>query len=89
MEQRFRPGPQVHSRRFDREIVVLDLGAGKYFSLDEVGAAIWEKLTDGVSVGEAADQIVADYEVDPDTAGRDVARLAQELVAAGLLKPKE
>ena len=89
MDQRFRPVSQVHARRFDREIVMLDLGAGKYFSLDEVGAVIWEKLTAGVSVGETADHIVADYDIDAPTARRDVARMARELVAAGLLELKE
>ena len=89
MDQRFRPASQVHGRRFEREMVVLDLGAGKYFSLDEVGTAIWEKLTSGLSLGEVVAQILDTYDVDEPSARRDVERLASELVAAGLLAKQE
>lgn len=89
VQSRFRPGPQVHARTFDGEMVVIDLGHGKYFSLDEVGAVMWEKLTGGLSVGEVATAIRDDFDVDEATAGRDVQRLAEQLVAAGLLEPRD
>jgi hypothetical protein len=88
-DQRFRLSQQVHARRFDGETIILDLGAGKYFSLDEVGAAIWERLGNGLSVGEVAEQILVEYDVDPQTARGDVERMARELLAAGLLEKQE
>ncbi len=36
--RRFRVAAHVHARRFDDEVVVLDLGAGEYYSLDAVGS---------------------------------------------------
>jgi hypothetical protein len=86
LDQRFRQTGQIHGRRFDRELIVLDLGAGKYFSLDEVGSSVWEHLTNGLSLGEASQKIVDAYDVELETARRDVKRLASELVAAGLLE---
>ncbi len=86
LDDRFRPTAQAHARRFDREVVVLDLGGGKYYSLDEVGAVIWEKLTSGLSLGEVVEQIAAAYDVDEETALRDARRITGELVAAGLLE---
>jgi hypothetical protein len=89
MEQHFRPRFRIHSRRFDGELILLDLGAGKYFSLDEVGAVIWEHLCQGKSAGEVVQQILQTYEVDGERARRDVERIAGELVAAGLLEMAE
>ena len=85
MNNRFEVTPQVHARHFQDEVVVLDLGAGKYFSLDAVGSTVWEQLTLGKTVEEAAEAVVAEYEVDLPTAMADVARLVSELVGAGLL----
>lgn len=82
---RFAVPKDVHYRRFDNEVVVLDLGAGKYFALDEIGSQVWDRL----AAGKAVDQIVADlvalYDTDEATARADVNRLAEELVAAGLM----
>jgi hypothetical protein len=88
-DQRFRPGQEVHARRFDGEMVVVDLGGGKYFSLDEVGTAIWDHLASGLSLAETAEKILAAYDVDAETARRDVERLAGELVVARLLERRQ
>lgn len=77
----------VHSRQFDGETVVLNLADGKYFSLDEVGAAVWNSLTDGKTLDEVVAQLVSAYEVDEATARVDVERLSEQLIAAGLLVP--
>ena len=83
---RFRLPPHVHTRRFESEAIVLDLGGGKYYSLDEVGAIVWEGLAAGKSATDVAATLVSEYEVDASTARDDVERLAGELVAAGLLE---
>jgi hypothetical protein len=88
-DERFRPAQQVHARRFDGETVVVDLGGGKYFSLDEVGTAIWDHLASGLSLAETAQKILDGYDVDADTARRDVERMAGELVGAGLIERRQ
>jgi hypothetical protein len=77
---------QVHARRFDDELVVLHLGVGEYFSLDPVGSTIWDQLAGGKTAEEAVAILLAEYDVDELTARTDVERLANELVAAGLLE---
>jgi Coenzyme PQQ synthesis protein D (PqqD) len=86
MPERFQVPPQVHTRRFDDELVVLHLGVGAYFSLDPVGSTIWEQLTAGKTTHEAAAALLVQYEVDETTAQGDVQRFVKELVAAGLLE---
>jgi hypothetical protein len=85
MTARFRSAPHVHARRFDHETVLLSLVEGKYFALDDVGGAIWEHLTHGKTLDEAVALLLADYEIDEASLRADVQRLADELVAAGLL----
>jgi hypothetical protein len=85
--ERFQIPPKVHARRFDDEIVLLHLGVGTYFSLDSVGATIWEQLTSGKTPDETVAVLLAQYDVKAPAARADVQRLAEALLAAGLLEP--
>jgi Coenzyme PQQ synthesis protein D (PqqD) len=86
MMDRFRIPTQVHARRFEDELVVLDLREGKYFALDAVGSVIWDELTTGKTPEETAATLVATFDVSESTANADVHRLADELLAVGLLE---
>jgi Coenzyme PQQ synthesis protein D (PqqD) len=88
-EERFRIAGHVHARRFDDEVVVLDLGAGEYYSLDAVGAAIWEQLKGGRSAEEIVEFLLATYEVDEPTARADALRIIEDLLAARLVERKD
>jgi len=85
MSDHFRIPAQVHARGFDGETVVLDLAAGKYFALDDVGSVVWQELSSGRSVDEVVAILTSKYDVDEAVAKGDVERLAGELVIAGLL----
>ena len=76
---------RVMARRVGDEVVVLDLERGEYFGLPAAGARIWELLLDGKSLGQVAEVIVNEYNVDLETAELDLIRLAEDLVAHGLL----
>jgi hypothetical protein len=79
--------PQVMSRPVGDETVLLDLASGMYFGLDGVGKRIWDFVSDGKSLAETADAIVAEYEVGEEQARTDVVDFAQRLVERGLLAP--
>jgi hypothetical protein len=79
--------PQVMSRPVGDETVLLDLASGMYFGLDGVGKRIWDFVSDGKSLAETADAIVAEYEVGEEQARNDVVDFAQRLVERGLLAP--
>ena len=86
---RFRVPSSVHARRFGDELVVLDLGAGKYFSLDSVGSSIWDQLISGKTTAETVAAVLEKYDADEDNVRSDVQRLTEELLSAGLLEPHE
>jgi hypothetical protein len=71
------------------EVAILDLDAGVYYGLDEVGARIWELVRDPRRVGEIQATIAEEYDVEPDRAKRDVLALLQQLVDEGLLEVKD
>lgn len=83
--RKFRSAPDVHSRAFGQELVLLDLARGEYFSLDELGARIWNETLAGRSLSAVVDLLVRDYDVHPDQLRADVLGLLNELVARGLL----
>jgi hypothetical protein len=76
----------VHARRFDEEIVIVDLKAGVYFGLDEVGAAIWEELLRGRTLPEVAAALEASYDVPLAKLAEDVRALVDALLTRGLLE---
>ena len=77
--------PQVMSRLVGDETVLLDLASGIYFGLDNVGKVIWESVSEGMTLAETADEIVARYDVDADQAHVDVLEFATTLLERGLL----
>jgi hypothetical protein len=84
-DQRVSVADTVHARQFDDEMILLDLGAGEYFSLDAVGSLAWGGFAGGRSPQEIASEVVGQFDVDFDRALRDVIDLANELISRGLL----
>jgi hypothetical protein len=70
------------------EVVLLEPDAGTYYSLNEVGARIWDMIRDPVSVESVWEQIAREYDVEPAQAEADVLRLLTELVEHGLAETR-
>jgi len=77
--------PQVMSRLVGDETVLLDLASGTYFGLDGVGKRIWETVSDGRSLAETVEVVIAEFEVDKAQAEADVLEFANDLKERGLL----
>lgn len=84
-DRRFRVSDRVLSRVLDGEAVLLDLAAGSYLGLDEVGTAIWSGLEEGLPAGAILARILERYDVAEAVARDDLARLLGELEARGLI----
>ena len=77
--------PQVMSRLVGDETVLLDLASGIYFGVDGVAQRIWESVAEGDTLGQAAEAVAREFEVDDATAQADVIEFARSLVDRGLL----
>ena len=68
------------------EAVLLDLATERYFALEAVGASFWSFVERGVTLGEAIDGVLDEYDVTRDVLVRDLDALVSSLVEAGLLE---
>lgn len=73
-------------RQVDGQMVLLDLDQEQYFGLDEIGAEMVQRLTEG-SVDEAIDALLSSYEVGEEQLREDLDALVASLLEAGLLAP--
>ena len=66
-------------------VVILALEDGFYYQLEGVGVRVWELLQRPQRVSDLVDRIVAEYDVTPETAQADIARLLDDLAAHRLV----
>jgi len=57
------------------ETVMLDIGSGRYYGLDDVGSDIWRRLETPRKFGELVDGLMADYEAERTVIAEDVRKL--------------
>lgn len=81
------PPDQVLTTRVGRDLALLDLRSAAYFTLDEIGALIWEHMSEPRSLHELVEIVARHYEVEPQVCATDLAALLGELAEAGLLRP--
>jgi len=74
------------SARVEGEFVILNLADEVYYGLDGVGARVWELLSEPRAVSDVAAAIAAEYEVEADTAERDLLALLDELAGRRLVE---
>ncbi len=61
------------------ETVILHLGNGHYFGLDEIGTQLWEGLKVGKLPSEICEEILAGYDVGRKKVESDLAQFLHEL----------
>jgi hypothetical protein len=68
------------------EIAILNLDSGIYYGLNEVGAYVWNFISEPRTVLQIHGHIRTRYDVDPDRCYRDLVGLLKQLAEAGLIK---
>ena len=86
-EQSYRVNePDVIHQLFDREVVVVDLRNGSYYSLSESGGAAWLAFsTNGALVDDVVRLLTTLYTIPPDVAARDLQSFIDELTTRDLI----
>jgi hypothetical protein len=83
--RRLRQCERTASRVIDGKAVVITIDTNELHVLNGVGSRIWE-LLDGRPLSEVVDQIVLEFEVEPERAQLDVNRFAEQLLTIGALQ---
>jgi len=76
---------QTVARQVGDETVILHLGSCTYYSLDSVGARIWQLIEEGRTLKEICDVVVDEYEVLREDVERDIRSLINDLLAHDLV----
>jgi hypothetical protein len=81
---RLRRSPNARAARAGSDLVLLHLERGTYYTLNETGAFVWERLDGAATLDEICASIVERFEVDAESAWTDLTALVDELTAEGL-----
>ncbi len=73
-------------RVLDRESVLLNLETETYFGLDETGTRMWQLVTISPNVDAAYQELLAEFEVEPELLRAHLTDLLDGLVNHGLLQ---
>ncbi len=65
---------------------LLDLRSSTYYSLNPVGAHVWELLQQPTSVADLQEALLARYEVEPAQCRQDLTQLLASLGELGVIK---
>ena len=71
------------------EAVILHMGRGVYFGLDEVGTRVWALVQKPRSVRDICRELQAEYDVDGARVERAVVTLLGEMFEAGLIESSD
>ncbi len=83
----FEISTSIVSAELGGEGVLLDVGSGRYYGLDEIGHTIWRLVCDGLGASAIRERLLAEYDVEPDRLGRDVTAFLSELQENQLIRP--
>ena len=73
-------------RELSGEAVLLNLESEMYFGLEEIGYRMWTILTTSDSIGAAYEQLLSEYEVEPEQLWESLDALIGECTEQGLLQ---
>jgi Coenzyme PQQ synthesis protein D (PqqD) len=73
-------------RFLDRESVLLNLETEQYFGLDETGTRMWQLVTGSPSIDVAYQELLAEFDVEPELLRSNLTELLSRLVESGLLQ---
>lgn len=79
------PGPHVVAETIDGETIAINLETGRYFSMCDSAATIWQLVMDGCTIS----RIMAKFEGDVRQMGSEIASFIQQLVDEGLVASSE
>jgi hypothetical protein len=79
---------ELVSANLDGEVVILGFNSSSYYSLDQVGALVWDLLQQSRKVSELRDAILSEYDIDLERCEQDLFNLLAELADKGLIDIK-
>ena len=73
-------------RFLDKEAVLLNIDTERYFGLDETGTRMWQLVTAAPKIEVAYQQLLDEYDVEPELLRENLTELLDRLVENGMLR---
>src|SRR5215470_6514259 len=86
LEDRVVQPSHVLIRFLDKESVLLNIDTERYFGLDETGTRMWQLATAAPKVQDAFQQLLGEYDVQPEQLRENLTELLDRLIENGLLQ---
>jgi hypothetical protein len=77
------------SSRVSDEVAILELDRGVYYGLNDTGAFLWNLMQKPVRVNQMRAALVEEFDIDAETAEKDLLRVLSDLRDAGLIEHVE
>jgi hypothetical protein len=85
LDSLFTPAEDITWRDVDGEIVVLKLNTGEYYTFNELGRSTWLQLSQGNTINQAVQAVIAEYDVETAQAENDIKHFVGGLIGRSLL----
>ena len=66
-------------QQINNECVLLDMDSEQYYGLDDIGARMWQILSENSETEKALTQLLTEYDIDEKTLRQDLLNLIREL----------
>ena len=66
-------------QQINNECVLLDMDSEQYYGLDDIGARMWQILSENSETEKALTQLLTEYDIDEKTLRQDLLNLITEL----------
>ena len=80
-----KPNPNVLSKRLGDEMVLFNLDTDHFYELNGSAARFWELLNAGNDAAQVRQQMLSEFEVDPDQFASEAEALLASLLKEGLV----
>ena len=78
----------IDYRIIGNKTVILNVNSAYFYTLDEVGTAIWKELVKQKTLNEIAALMMEEYDVNEDELKHDIVELVNEMDKEKLIKPQ-
>jgi hypothetical protein len=86
LQQKIVRNADVLSAPVQEELVMFDVEAGRYFSLNEMASAIWRRLEAPVTIEALCAEMQETFDVSPERCREDLTAFVSKLEAKGLVR---
>jgi len=78
--------PKIVFNQVDDDLVMMDIDQGSYFGLNPVGAAIWSRIENEISVGDLINKLLDEYDIDASVCKNDTLAFLESTVEKGFIQ---